>query len=140
MEQNLARLIKKTSNQMTRKFDKFAREFDLTSVQISVIDYMSQNPTIEIQQRNVEHEFNIQRSTATVLLQKMEQKDLIIRTTSKDDARQKTLNLTDKAKALAVDISAYSDRQQARITQQFSTTEVENFKNILEYITEINKE
>ena len=140
MGQNLARLIKKTSNQMTRKFDKFAREFDLTSVQISVIDYMSQNPTIEIQQRNVEHEFNIQRSTATVLLQKMEQKDLIIRTTSKDDARQKTLNLTDKAKALAVDISAYSDRQQARITQQFSTTEVENFKNILEYITEINKE
>ena len=125
---------------MTRKFDKFAREFDLTSVQISVIDYMSQNPTIEIQQRNVEHEFNIQRSTATVLLQKMEQKDLIIRTTSKDDARQKTLNLTDKAKALAVDISAYSDRQQARITQQFSTTEVETFKNILEYITEINKE
>lgn len=140
MEQNLARLIKKTSNQMTRKFDKFAREFDLTSVQISVIDYMSQNPTIEIQQRTVEHEFNIQRSTATVLLQKMEQKDLIIRTTSKDDARQKTLNLTDKAKALAVDISAYSDRQQARITQQFSTTEVETFKNILEYITEINKE
>ena len=140
MEQNIARLIKKTGNQMTRKFDKFARQFDLTSTQISVIDYMSQNKSIEIQQRNVEHEFNIQRSTATVLLQKMEQKDLIERSTSKSDARQKSLKLTVKANSLAIDFAAYSDRQQATINQKFSKTDIQKFKDILEYITEINKE
>ena len=94
---HFGRLLKQANNNMMRHFDHFAKRFGLTGNQMAVIDFLMNHAEEEIFQRDIEHEFNIQRSTTTVLLQRMEKKGLIERHTSSKDARQKAVTLTDKA-------------------------------------------
>jgi hypothetical protein len=67
-------LLKIATNHITKNFDNFAKNYDMTWMQMSVIDYLSRNSEKEIFQRDIENEFFIQRSTTTVLLQRMEKK------------------------------------------------------------------
>ena len=63
MEKNIGRLVKKASNQLGREFDQFAKPFDLTGMQMSIIDFLSQGVKEEYFQQDIEKEFNIQRAT-----------------------------------------------------------------------------
>ena len=51
----------------------------------------------DVYQKDVEKEFRIRRSTATVMLQNLEQKGYIVRVASTEDARLKRILLTEKA-------------------------------------------
>ena len=94
---HFGRLLKQANNNMMRHFDQFARQYDLTGNQMAIIDFITNHTNHEVFQRDIEHEFEIQRSTTTVLLQRMEKKGLIERHTSSKDDRQKAVVLTDKA-------------------------------------------
>ena len=48
---------------MMRHFDQFARQYDLTGNQMAVIDFITNHADQEVFQRDIEHEFEIQRST-----------------------------------------------------------------------------
>lgn len=41
MEKNIGRMVKIASNQLSREFDKFAKPYDLTGTQMSIIDFLS---------------------------------------------------------------------------------------------------
>ena len=84
-------LLKQANNNMLRHLDQFAKQYDLTGNQMAIIDFITNYANHEVFQRDIEHEFEIQRSTTTVLLQRMEKKGLIERYTSSKDARQKRL-------------------------------------------------
>ena len=43
MEKNIGRMVKIASNQLSREFDKFAKPYDLTGTQMSIIDFLSHN-------------------------------------------------------------------------------------------------
>ena len=73
---HFGRLLKQANNSMMRHFDQFARQYDLTGNQMAVIDFITNHADQEVFQRDIEHEFEIQRSTTTVLLQRMEKKAL----------------------------------------------------------------
>ena len=118
---------------MMRHFDHFAKRFGLTGNQMAVIDFIMNHEKQEIFQRDIEHEFNIQRSTTTVLLQRMEKKGLIDRHTSSKDARQKAVVLTDKAVKIASACQAYLRAEEEEFAQQFSAEEREIFLNILQH-------
>ena len=77
MEKNIGRLVKKASNQLGREFDQFAKPFDLTGMQMSIIDFISYGLKEEYFQQDIEKEFNIQRSTTTVLLQRIYKKEAL---------------------------------------------------------------
>ena len=51
----------------------------------------------DVYQKDVEQEFRIRRSTATVMLQSLEQKGYLVRVASTEDARLKRILLTEKA-------------------------------------------
>ena len=116
-----------------RHFDQFAKQFGLTGNQMAVIDFIMNHEKQEIFQRDIEHEFNIQRSTTTVLLQRMEKKGLIERHTSSKDARQKAVVLTDKAVKIASACQVYLRAEEEEFAQQFSAEEREIFLNILQH-------
>lgn len=116
-----------------RHFDRFAKRFGLTGNQMAVIDFLMNHAEEEIFQRDIEHEFNIQRSTTTVLLQRMEKKGLIERHTSSKDARQKAVTLTDKAVKIASACQTYLRAEEEEFAQQFSAEEREIFLNILQH-------
>ena len=122
---------------MMRHFDQFARQYDLTGNQMAVIDYITNHADQEVFQRDIEHEFEIQRSTTTVLLQRMEKKGLIERHTSSKDARQKAVILTDKALNIASACQFYLRKEEEEFAQQFSAKEREVFLKILQHYRNI---
>ena len=133
MEKNIGRLVKKASNQLGREFDKFAKPFDLTGMQMSIIDFISYGLKEEYFQQDIEKEFNIQRSTTTVLLQRMEKKELIYRQVSQKDARQKSVHLTQKAQDLVAECRSYFQLQEKELEERFSEDEIAIFEKILDY-------
>ena len=133
MEKNIGRLVKKASNQLGREFDQFAKPFDLTGMQMSIIDFISYGLKEEYFQQDIEKEFNIQRSTTTVLLQRMEKKELIYRQVSQKDARQKSEHLTQKAQDLVAECRSYFQLQEKELEERFSEDEIAIFEKILDY-------
>ena len=116
-------LLKQANNNMLRHLDQFAQQYDLTGNQMAIIDFITNHAKYEVFQRDIEHEFEIQRSTTTVLLQRMEKKDLIERFTSLKDARQKAVALTDKAVKIASACQSYLRKEEEEFVQQFSAEE-----------------
>lgn len=133
MEKNIGRLVKKASNQLGREFDQFAKPFDLTGMQMSIIDFISYGLKEEYFQQDIEKEFNIQRSTTTVPLQRMEKKELIYRQVSQKDARQKSVHLTQKAQDLVAECRSYFQLQEKELEERFSEDEIAIFEKILDY-------
>lgn len=136
MVHDTGRLLKIAARQLTKNFDDFARQYGLTATQMSIIDHLGRKQE-EVLQRDLEQEFNIRRSTATLILQRMEKKDLIKRTPAQIDARQRAVVLTDKGKQLVGFVSDYMQLQQMQLQQQFSNTEIALFEKILHYYMEV---
>ena len=134
---HFGRLLKQANNNMMRHFDQFARQYDLTGNQMAIIDFITNHANHEVFQRDIEHEFEIQRSTTTVLLQRMEKKGLIERHTSAKDSRQKAVVLTDKAVKIASACQFYLRKEEEEFAQQFSSEEREVFLKILQHYRNI---
>lgn len=76
-------------------------ETDITRMQAVIIHYLLMSEGRgDCFQRDIEHEFRMRRSTATGILQLMEQHGLVRREPVEHDARLKRLVLTDHARAL----------------------------------------
>lgn len=88
----------------------------------------------DVYQKDLEQNFNIRRSTATVMLQNLEQKGYIIREAVAQDARLKRIVLTDKAVevnlAIRKQIDAFNEELEAGITEE----EKEIFFRILDKV------
>lgn len=130
------KLVKQASNQMSKGMDAYARQFGLTGTQMSIIDFIGNQP--DCLQRDIEQEFNIQRSTTTVALQRMEKAGLIRRVSAAGDARQKTVTLTAKAQALHETVGAYIAKQQRAMNEAFSPEDCATFTRMLQYFIELN--
>ena len=123
MTENIGRQLKIASTQLTKQFDKFAIQYDLTSMQMSVIDFLTLFKDQEMFQKDIEHEFNIRRSTASTLLKRMEDKGLIRRVESNKDARQKQVILTDLSAQYEDDIQKFMVETQQQIHSFLSDEE-----------------
>jgi len=132
MTVNYGRLIKLADNQVIRQMDDYARHYDLTGTQMSILDFIA-NKQDSCLQRDLEIEFNIRRSTATVLLRRMQTRDLVIQARSATDARQKQVTLTAKGKRLQQATQAYINRVQSGFVAQFTASERADFSQMLQY-------
>lgn len=122
MKQDLSmygRLIKHASNVMSRHIDTFAAEYELTGVQMSIIDFLGKYPNQTCLQRDIENEFAIRRSSATTLLQRMEKKGLILRLVAKDAGKSK-FKLTAKAQPFVQINRNYMKVQRASLEANFT--------------------
>ena len=93
--------LKAANNMIRRKIDAiFAQQEgnELNGMQGPLLGYLYHKSRHgDVYQKDVEREFRIRRSTATVMLQSMEQKGYIVRVASTEDARLKRILLTEKA-------------------------------------------
>ena len=69
---NIGRLIKRADVSLARQMNDFARQNGLTGNQMNIIDYLSRQENMAADQKAIENEFNIRRSTTTIILQRME--------------------------------------------------------------------
>lgn len=132
METNYGRLIKLADNQLIRQMDDYARQYNLTGTQMSILDFLGNVEGVCLQ-RDIETEFSIRRSTATVLLQRMQARDLVKQARYVKDGRQKQVTLTTKGKQLQQTTQAYMNRIQAGFVEQFTVSERADFERMLHY-------
>ena len=138
--ENTGRLLRIASNQMIHQFDRFGVSYGLTSMQMSIIDYLAHSEGTPRIQHDIELEFNVRRSTMTLILQRMEKASLVRRKPAVSDGRQKVVVLTKKSKALATEIEQYMTAQNSRVTETFGEKRVAEFQEILNYYTTLKNE
>lgn len=131
MKQTIGRLIKQASNELSRQMNEFARQYNLTGTQMSVIDFLSNFPGNSCDQHQIEMEFAIKRSTTTVMLQRMAKKGLVIRQTSPTDRRQKRVKLTVDGEKLIPVVSAYINKSEEQIMADLNEHDIAALKQLL---------
>ena len=101
---------------------------------MSVIDYLSSMPNYTASKNEIEQEFDIRRSTTTIMVQRMEKRGLIERIASPDDKRQKLVKLTQKAQALVQKIHEYMKQDDLKLRANFTDEELEITRKVLNVI------
>ena len=130
----IKKLVKQAITQIERERDHFATSLNITGTQMSVIDYLSNMPNYTASQNEIEQEFDIRRSTTTIMVRRMEKRGLIERIASPDDKRQKLVNLTQKAQALVQKIHEYMKQDELKLRANFTDEEVEITRKVLNVI------
>lgn len=128
---DLGVLVKQTDIALARQMNQFASQYDLTGVQMSIIDFVGRRSNHQATQKSLENEFNIKRSTTTIILQRMEKRGLVKRTTDPTDRRKRYVQLTSPAVKLFPTVRDYIARHQQRLVDRFTPDELKTVVKVL---------
>lgn len=134
--ETLKKLIKQATTQIDRERENFANSLGVTGVQMSVIDFLSNHQNNLASQNEIEHEFNIKRSTTTIMLQRMEKRGLIVRVDDPKDKRKKQAQLTESALKIVPKIRQYMKQDNEEVLDNLSMKDVNTITAFLRGIKE----
>ncbi len=105
---------------------------NITLEQVKILRFLSVNFGEEFSnQKDIETNFGIKRSSVTSILQNMEKNDLIIRVSDENDARVKKVKLTPRGSILSGELKDYITNLEKVIVKDMSQVEKDLFKNLL---------
>ena len=124
-------LLKQLHNAMHKNFNKDLESLNLTAVQGEVLIYLFHNQDKKIYQRNIEENLKISNPTATGILQRMEEKELLSRIPDEKDARFKIITLSQNAMGIKEELAKKRDIAAQRLFIHLKDNEIEEFERIL---------
>ena len=104
----------------------------MTGTNGCIIGYLAENSGRDVFQKDIEKAFGITRSTASKVINLMEQKGLVERQSVSCDARLKKIVLTEKSKAISHLMAEDMNLVDGILTDGFSAQEKEALYNYLE--------
>ena len=132
MEKDCGAQINLLSRMLKRRLNVTLQGLGITAIQSRVMFYiMDHCPAGPVFQRDVEQAFSLSRSTATCILQQLEEKDLLRRESVPSDARLKNLVPTPRAAELDAEVRACLRQSEAVLTRGLSDGQVQLFKETL---------
>lgn len=97
-ENEIAKLLRTLHISMHRNFNNSLEEMNLTIAQSEILFFLFRcSEQQEINQKDIERITHLTNPTVSGLLQRLEDKELIIRKVSKKDGRYRTIEVTEKA-------------------------------------------
>lgn len=105
---------------------------------MSVIDFLSRRAAATFQV-DVEREFHVQRSTASVLIKRMMARGLVTRVVAISDSRKRQLRLTSQGQKLVPIVTAYLEQQDAKMVAGLSAGEAVAFRLALRQVAQWGK-
>lgn len=130
--------ISKINHIISRKMDASvisAIDDNLTVSQAYVIDFISnEGKDKEIFQKDLEREFDLKRSSISLMLNNMEKSDLIERVPVTEDARLKKIILTQKSIKIYEKISTAIDLIENKLSENITPEEIKVFQSVLDKI------
>lgn len=126
--------IDKINRIISRKIDAAViRSIDgkISLSQAYVIDFISDNSSRDIFQKDIEKEFDLKRSSVSLMLNNMEKNDLIKRVPVAEDARLKKIILTEKSIELSRKISDAIDSGENQVAKGITPEEIDVFYKVL---------
>ena len=130
------RSITKLSNKIRRNFASLASRSIFSGAEGRTLHFLIASRDIEVFQKDIEEEFSIRSSTATVLLQKMEADGLIKRVPTESDGRRKKITLTDKALKYKEQVIAQLDKMDSRLIEGIREDELSTFLSVIKRMGE----
>ena len=132
MEKDCGAQINLLSRMLKRRLNVTLQGLGITAIQSRVMfyimDHCLEGPVF---QRDVEQVFSPSRSTATGILQQLEEKDLLRRESVPSDARLKNLVPTPRAAELDAEVRACLRQTEVLLTRGLSEGQVQLFKETL---------
>lgn len=110
-------------------------QYGITPVQAHVLLYLFRSGG-ETSQSEVTAFLKVKPSTANGILDRMEEKGLLTRSISRDDARQRRISLTQQGQEQQAMLREDFDRFEALLVQGFSQEEQTLFRSLLKRIIE----
>jgi DNA-binding MarR family transcriptional regulator len=126
-------------NKINRIVSNNMSQFDITGAQAHMINFI-QNESLkgDVFQKDIEKEFDIRRSTATIALQIMEAKDLVLRQSVSSDARLKKITLTDKGLAVQRIVNQIIIQSEKKLKEALSDQEYNTLLIVIKKLSNIN--
>lgn len=131
LRRNATRYVSKLSNKIRRKLDRLSSREAFSGSQGRVLQFLlAQNE--DIFQKDIEEEYSIRPSTATQLLNQMEQNGLICRVPVPYDRRLKKIQLTDKAQQYRQQVVKDLTELEKTVTAGIAPEDLEVFFRVME--------
>lgn len=130
-DKHAARYISKLSNKLRRKIDAFSSREDFSGSQGKVLHFLLAQSN-DVFQKDIEEEYSLRPSTATVLLKKMEKNGLIYREVSETDARWKKIIVSEKAMQYKDIVMADILNLEEELTRGISESDLDVFFSVME--------
>jgi MarR family transcriptional regulator, lower aerobic nicotinate degradation pathway regulator len=129
-------LIRRCQQIAVAMFLEEAKGFDITPVQYAALVAIGRHPQIDA--TRLSHLIAFDRSTLGSVLERLEQKQLVARTSGEEDRRVKKLILTKAGTQLLLDVESAVEQAQVRILAPLKPEERRRFVSMLERIVQIN--
>ncbi|KNZ41233.1 MarR family winged helix-turn-helix transcriptional regulator [Acetobacterium bakii] len=130
----LGKTIKQLSNHLDRNFNKALKQWELTASQFSVIMYLLDNQSSEVNQKTLEDAFLLKGPTVTGIIKRLVEKGFVERRTDNQDRRIHYLVLTEKSKELEPCMHEDISRLEADILKGISEDKIQLLDELLHQI------
>ena len=132
-ENHVGLLVKFLNNAITNEVNRKLTKFNLTGTQHQVLLYIHKNESKrDVFQKDLEKHLKLTNPTVTGIIKRLEEKHMIVRCSSAEDARYKCLHVTEEGhdilhKCFHEGILSI----EARLVNDMSKEEVAQFKELL---------
>jgi MarR family transcriptional regulator, repressor for mepA len=128
--------IRNIGHSIKRILDERLIPYDITNQQARIVGYIGDNKRNgnNITQKDVEIVMGLKGSSITSLMQGLERKGFILRSSSLSDARAKELSLTSKGEELINEFNEVFDETEVRITQGMTEEQRKTFLQMLQIV------
>ena len=137
MEDKMGIYIKKISDCIARYVNNDLKKYNLTLAQGRVLDYISKNKKREVNQKEIEKEFNISHPTVSGIISRLESNGFILVNRSK---RSNVITLLEKSYLNEDAIEKQQKKLENLACKGFSREETEDFINKLRQVYKNLKE
>lgn len=130
MQTHIGWQVKTLNNMITRKIIAYSAESEIDEVTVMhgwILGYLYDNRDREIFQKDIEKEFEINKSTVTCIIKLMEKKGYIERLSVEYDGRLKRIRLTDKGEKSHVEALKSISRVEEILRRDIPDDELKKF-------------
>ncbi len=125
----IGRQINKISNYLRRRSQKTQEKIGITNNQALVLDYIMASP-MPVYQKDIEKEFDLRSSSATELINGMEEKGWIVRVLSSNDKRLKEIKFMDDSGLISKSIKDEITNTEKQLIKNIDKKDLEVFMRV----------
>ena len=140
-KEHVGLLLKFINGRVNTKINKNLAEFNLTGVQHEILCFIDRNENErDVFQKDIEKCLKLTNPTVTGIVKRLEEKEMIARCPSNNDARYKCLHVTEKGKEVICKSFKFgANNIEKQLVKDMSDEEVKMLKDLL-YRALINME
>ena len=131
---SIGKKFRMISNKFREVADKNLQKYNLTAAQLEILIYLKSSEEEEIHQRQIETWFRLKNPTVTGLLNRLEEKEFMVRRMNPADRRYRVRELTDKGEQLLGEMWEEAKMAENRIFGSLSQEELDQLSGLLDRI------